>query len=39
MLLNDTSGKTLWPKGIDQQVDLEIQFLTQSGDQAQTMAA
>lgn len=28
-LLNDASGTTLWPKGTDQQVDLEIQFLAQ----------
>ena len=28
-LLNDTSGKTLWPKGIEQQVNLESQFLDQ----------
>src|SRR5215468_8614120 len=28
-LLNDTSGKTLWPKGMEQQVSLECQFLEQ----------
>jgi len=28
-LLNDTSGKTLWPKGTEQQVTLENQFLDQ----------
>jgi len=28
-LLNDTSGKTLWPKGMEQQVNLESQFLEQ----------
>jgi hypothetical protein len=27
-LLNDTSGRTLWPKGIGQQVKLEDEFLT-----------
>jgi hypothetical protein len=28
-LLNDTSGKTLWPKGMEQQVNLASQFLEQ----------
>jgi hypothetical protein len=28
-LLNDTSGRTLWPNGIGQQVKLEDQFLTE----------
>src|SRR5215475_8978411 len=28
-LLNDTSGKTLWPRGISQQVTLETQFLAE----------
>jgi hypothetical protein len=29
VLMNDTSGKTLWPKGIEQQVSAETQFLKQ----------